>query len=391
MRTVSKERAPALPLVDFEVPWSPASPEQAGLARPALEALIGECEKTDSDALLVVAGDRVVVARAFGHAPRSLEVKSVTKGFVGFAFGFLLAEGKVSLDDPLSKWFPEWKEGKKAKVLLRHVLSHTSGLSHEQMAWKLEKQTDRLAYVRALDVVIEPGTAFSYNNEATMLLSGVVAAAAGQPIDAYLQARLFGPLGITDASWSRDGAGNVTTNGGLSLSAVSLAKIGMAVRDRRVVPTAWITAMQQPNKIAPWVGLLTWTTSEAPTHVQDASRRALLERSGFSADAKLQPLDGKRFKSSVAYWMEAGALLSPEERMQPTATMRGGLSPIAQVEGAPISFFWDGWLGQFLMVYPEAGVVAVRQRRQPPNVDDATIAAIGLKDFPNLVRAALDK
>ena len=139
-------------MIDFEVPWKPVSPEEAGLARPVLERLIVECQKTDTDALLVLAGDRVVVARAFGHTPVPLDLKSVTKGFVGFAIGFLVAEGKVSLDDPLSKWFPEWKEGKKSKVLLRHVLTHTSGLSHEPMAWRLEAQKDRLLRTYAASI-----------------------------------------------------------------------------------------------------------------------------------------------------------------------------------------------------------------------------------------------
>ena len=154
----------------------------------------------------------------------------------------------------------------------------------------------------------EPGEVFSYNNEATMLLSGVIGAAAGEPIDAYLGRRLFAPLGITDATWSRDGAGNVTTNGGgLLLGAVSFAKVGLAVRDGRVVPAAWIAAMQEPSKIAPWVGLLTWTLPDGPWHVQDAHRRALLESNGFAAHKKLASLDGKRFPSSAAYWMVSAA------------------------------------------------------------------------------------
>jgi CubicO group peptidase (beta-lactamase class C family) len=388
---VEKTHAAAVPLIDFEVPWASISPEQAGLARAPLESLISECQKTDTDALLIVAGDRVVVARAFGHPPQALDLKSVTKGFTGFAIGFLIAEGKLSLDQPLSTWFPEWKEGKKAKVLLRHVLTHTSGLSHEPMAWKLESQKDRLAYVRALDLVTEPGAAFSYNNEATMLLSGVIAAAAGESIDTYLERRLFEPLGIKDATWSRDGAGNVTTNGGLLLSAVSMAKVGMAVRDGRVVPAPWLAAMQQPAKNTPWVGLLTWTFNDDPRHVQDAQRRALLETNGFTAGAKLAPLDGKRYRSAPAYWLEAGALLTAEERTQLATATRGEVSPIAQTPATPIGFFWDGWLGQYLIVLPKAGVVAIRQRRQPADVGDLKGVEIGVKEFSNLVRLAVEK
>jgi hypothetical protein len=79
-----RERAVAVPMIDFEVPWPSASPEDVGLARPALEKLIAESQKTDTDALLVLSGDRVVVARAFGHAPSAIDTKSVTKGLGDF-------------------------------------------------------------------------------------------------------------------------------------------------------------------------------------------------------------------------------------------------------------------------------------------------------------------
>jgi hypothetical protein len=107
---------------------------------------------------------------------------SVTKGFVGLAIGWLLEEKKIaSLDSPLATWFPEWKEGKKARVTLRHVVTHTSGLSHQQTNKLLAAQRDRLAYVRALPIETEPGEVFSYSNEATQLLSGIDAAVRASP------------------------------------------------------------------------------------------------------------------------------------------------------------------------------------------------------------------
>ena len=380
-------RAPVV-LLDLETPWAATTPEASGLARPALEVLVRQAEESGSDALLVLVGDRVVVARSFGRTPAALDTKSVTKGFVGLAIGFLIAEGKLTLDQPLSTWFPEWKDGPKAKVLLRHVVTHTSGLSHEPMAWKLESHDDRLGYVRGLPLATDPGATFSYNNEATMLLSGVVAAAAGEPIDAYLQPRLFAPLGITDAKWARDPAGNVTTNGGLSMSAMSLAKIGLALRDRRVVPTAWVVAMQEPSPKASWVGLLTFLTYDGWT-VQSAPLRTRLGRNGFDAAVKLAPLDGKRFVTSTGYWMAASELLAPDERKLLGSIMRDDLVPFERESGPQVGFNWSGWLGQWLAVFPKAGVVAVRQRRQPPKLDDSLIAQIEMGNFVSLVRAAL--
>ncbi len=382
-------RAPVA-LLELETPWQTATPEATGLSRPALEVLVRQSEESGSDALLVLAGDRVVVARTFGRVPEALDTKSVTKGFVGVAIGFLLAEGKLTLDQPLSTWFKEWKDGPKSKVLLRHVVTHTSGLSHEPEAWKMEAHDDRLAYVRGLPLVTEPGATSSYNNEACMLLSGVVAAAAGEPIDTYLQPRLFAPLGITDATWSRDPAGNVTTNGGLKMSAVSLAKVGLALRDGRVVPSAWLTAMQEPTPKASWMGLLTFLSYDG-WNVQSAPLRTRLARDGFDAAAKLAPLDGKRFMTGSAYWMAAGQLLAADEREQLGSIVRNDLVPFEWEAGPRVGWYWSGWLGQWPVVFPKAGVVVVRQRRQPAKFDDTIVAEISMSGFVGQARAALPR
>jgi CubicO group peptidase (beta-lactamase class C family) len=200
-------------------PWRVATPEATGLARDALTALVDAAERTDSDALLVLRGDRVVVARTFGHPTRPLELMSVTKGFVGLAIGFLVEEGKIaSLDLPLSTWLPEWrdekKEPRKARVTLRHVLTHTSGLAHKPAAGELNKQRDRVAYVRDLPIETEPGEVFSYNNEAIQLLSVVVASAAGEPVDTYLKRKLFEPLGTRDSSGTATSRATPRRHGG---------------------------------------------------------------------------------------------------------------------------------------------------------------------------------
>lgn len=197
-----------------------------------LAALIEEAERTESDALIVIKDGRTVVERTFGREVGPIETMSVTKSVVSLAVGLLLDEGKTeSLEAPLSTWFPDWAEGDKAAVTLRHVLTHTSGLEHRQGARVLNTQDDRLAFVRESPISEPPGTVFSYNNEATQLLSGVIEAAAGEPVDAYLDSRLFQPMGIADWSWERDPVGNAQTFYGLSLHPADLARIGLLMLD----------------------------------------------------------------------------------------------------------------------------------------------------------------
>lgn len=375
-------------------PWQATTPEAASLRRDALERLVLAAEQTGTDALLVLRGDQAVVARSFGKRSEPLELMSVTKGFVGIAIGFLLDEGKIpSIDAPLSTWFPDWAQGKKARVTLRHVLTHTSGLAHLPAAGELTRQKDRLAYVRALPIETEPGETFSYNNEATQLLSHVVASAAHEPVDSYLRKKLFTPLGIDDLHWDHDHAGNAATFYGLSLSAIDLAKVGIALRDggawkgKQVVPASWLARMKEPAKKAPWTGALTWLHYDGPWQVQTAERRAAIASEGFTAVSKLWPLDGRKFESRAAYWMEAGALLTPAERDAFARLIREDLVPFGGVDGKLVGFDFNGWLGQYLVVFPDAGVVAVRQRREPQDVTDDDNRKIGMRDFTQLVRA----
>src|SRR5215467_3528015 len=170
--------------------------------KAALSVLVHDAEASRSDALVVMVDGRVVVENYFGHDPGPVPLMSDTKSVVAILVGMLIDDKKIaSIDAPLSTWFPEWHAENKAKVSLRHVLSQTTGLEHRHGDAHLRAQPDELRFVRESPLVEEPGAAFAYNNEATELLAGVIAAAAGEPADAYAAKRLFAPLGITKFDW----------------------------------------------------------------------------------------------------------------------------------------------------------------------------------------------
>ena len=206
--------------------------EKLGIDGAALDALIREAAGNDTDSLLVLRDGKVVAERTFGRASGPIHVMSVTKWVTAFAAAMLLEDRKIaSLDAPLSTWFPEWKDGLKAKVALRHLLTHTSGIEHGKVATKLNQEKDKVAFVRASAVTTEPGTVWEYNNEAVALLSGVLGQAAGRPVDDLLRERLFTPLGVKKVAWDRDGAGNTLTYANLALTARDLARLGQFVLD----------------------------------------------------------------------------------------------------------------------------------------------------------------
>ena len=297
----------------------------AGLSVPAFRALVQACAASKTDAIVLLRHGQVVVCRPSGQQMVRLPLRSVTKSIVSLAIGALIAEGKIrSLDTPVSFWFPEWATGRKAKVTLRHILEHTSGLEHEAGDGQMMSQTDVIAYVRRLPLVSEPGSQFSYNGEATMLLSGIIRSAAGESVSRYLDRRLFAPMGITDWHWDQDRASNDLTHTGLELKPIDLARIGQLMMDqgqwngRQLIPAEWIQASTRPSLRRPDYGLLWW----------------LLRRR----------------------------------------------------DGTVIGFNGNGWLGQHLVVYPTAGVVAVRMRRGSATPTDQENQEFGLLRFPFLVR-----
>lgn len=373
-------------------------PKDAGLDAVALDDLVREAERTKSDSLLVIVDGKVVVERYFGKPRAPIETMSATKSVVGMAIGRLIADGKIaSVDVPLSTFFPEWRQGKKAKVTLKHVLTHTSGLEHGKGAGNLNKQKHRLAFVRKAAIVEEPGEKFSYNNEATQLLAGVVKAASGRPLDTYVAETFFTPLGIVDWHWAKDEAGNVQAFYGLALSARDLAKLGQVMLDKgrygdaRILPESWVAASTAEAVPRSGHGLLWWLRYGAWTLELTEGKLDELKTAGFGAGSKLMPLVGKKYTTGIsAFWMDVGARLDESERASLAAVVQRGVVPVAETPGPVIGFAADGWLGQQLLVIPDRRIVVVRQHREPKDreADDAYNQAVGFFSLAKMMDRA---
>ena len=170
-------------------------------------------------AAAVVEGDRV--SRAWRCADPAdagrigpdvaFEIGSVTKSMAGILLADLVLSGGVSLDDPLANHLPEGTvvpdyEGQ--PILLRHVVTHTSGLPRLPSRLQVEDVGDPyagftpVALLASLqDVALEqvPGETFEYSNFGTMLLSLVLSRTGGRDFEQLLDERLFAPLGMAHA------------------------------------------------------------------------------------------------------------------------------------------------------------------------------------------------
>lgn len=138
------------------------------------------------------------------------ELASVSKEFTAGAILLLQQDGKLSVNDPLSKYFPAFPNGK--AIPLTYLLQHRSGLvdynnfgdypdfNDAYNAFMASGQTnyqpiaDRLA---TFPLRFAPGTAYDYSNANYLLLAMIVAQVSGEPFGAFAQQRIFGPLGMT--------------------------------------------------------------------------------------------------------------------------------------------------------------------------------------------------
>jgi CubicO group peptidase (beta-lactamase class C family) len=220
-------------------PLPRTAPEAAGLDPARLQeatALLHryvEDEKIAGAVAAVARGGRLAYLEPVGvqdletRAPmteRSIfRIYSMAKPVTAVAAMMLHEEGRFDLRDPVSRYLPEFRQVRvlagadgasrppAAEITVEDLLLHTSGLSHRTSepyrAAAVRSRSDPLprfvANVVATPLMEDPGTRFRYS-EATTVLGRLVEVWSGQPLDTFLEERIFGPLGMTDTGfWVR--------------------------------------------------------------------------------------------------------------------------------------------------------------------------------------------
>src|SRR5580765_6240669 len=149
----------------------------------------------------------------------------MTKMFAGASIMMLVDEGKVSLDDPVTKFIPQLEKwmvvGEKDQshillkalvrpVTVRHVLSHTSGLTGSSELQQATGSDSTPLKARALSSVTgplqwQPGDKYQYGNQGMNIAARIVEIVSEMPYEEFLQKRFFDPLGMTETTfWPSD-------------------------------------------------------------------------------------------------------------------------------------------------------------------------------------------
>lgn len=115
----------------------------------------------------------------------------------------LVEQGKMGLDDTVAKYLPAFSGGDKETITIRHLLTHTSGLRPDislKPDWNGQEEAIRLACAEKL--ATKPGEKIVYSDTGPILLGEIVRRVSGKPLDEFLQAEVYGPLGMVDTGFN---------------------------------------------------------------------------------------------------------------------------------------------------------------------------------------------
>jgi len=171
-----------------------------------------------SGTILLARNGEVVYKGAFGiankdfNAPNRIDTKfnlgSMNKMFTAVSIAQLVERGKMSFDDPLAKFIPDFPNAEAAKkIQIKHLLSHTAGLGgyfserYDALSReRLRTVDDMMKLVREdeKDIRFEPGSKWAYSNTGMLVLGKVIEVVSGQSYFDYVRENIYKPAGMTN-------------------------------------------------------------------------------------------------------------------------------------------------------------------------------------------------
>jgi CubicO group peptidase (beta-lactamase class C family) len=160
--------------------------------------------RVNAASILVARDGRVVHEGSFGHGKIFL-VASITKPVTATAVMILVERGKVSLNDPVSYYLPEFKGDKRGEIRVRDLLTHTSGLpdmvpENEALRRAHAPLSEFVKKAVVAPLLFAPHTDFSYQSMGVLLAAEIVERVTGQKLRDFEKKEIFDPLGMKDTS-----------------------------------------------------------------------------------------------------------------------------------------------------------------------------------------------
>jgi CubicO group peptidase (beta-lactamase class C family) len=269
----------------------PAAPPARAALQRVVDSLANDAVNTGKAVSISVAllrGGDTIVAKGYGFAdaerkrpatPRTVyRIGSVTKQFTAAAIQRLAEQGKLSVDDEITKYLPDYPvQGH--RVTIRHLLNHTSGVKtytalpewQKRMGEELPLDTV-VGFFASLPFDFAPGERYAYNNSGYFLLGRIIERVSGRPYAEYLRREIFARAGLKETRYCpsvpqppNDAEGYATATpltrstaigmtspyaaGALCSTVMDLVRWERALSGGRVVSAASYQAMTTPGRL----------------------------------------------------------------------------------------------------------------------------------------------
>ena len=325
--------------------WQHAQPADLGFDPAQLDALAAEAHATGARCMLVARHGRIAGEWYWnGTDPSSRhQIFSITKAYTSTLVGIAQDQGLLDIDDPASKYIPQWVGTASEDVTIRQMLSMVSGrdpiaVADPAVLTDYFGQDDLTAYALAREQLVPPGWMWALNEGDVQPLDAILEAVTGMPPHAFAAEALLGPIGDHRTTMATDAAGNTIMDTFVQASCRDVARLGQLFlhrgswNGRQVVSAAWVEeATGRPSQdIFPGYGLLWWLNRAGETRLDHVDRDTV----GSTLDLRGDQL----------------------------------------VPGAPEDLFWAiGAYGQTLQVHPATDTVVVRLGTSPDFIDHDTL------------------
>ncbi|UVK35744.1 beta-lactamase family protein (plasmid) [Mesorhizobium sp. AR10] len=199
-------------------PFSPASPESVGMSPPSLRHAVETARvwvdegRIVGAVMLVIRRNRIVLHETVGWSDRERQIpmktdtifmmRSMTKPLLGTAILMLKEEGRLKLQDRVSKYLPAFDNERSRAITIYQLLTHSSGITGSIV----EDNGSRHASLReAVDEVGQkgpehpPGTRYEYSDPGSSTLGAIAAEVSGMPAEDFIRTRILEPIGMGDS------------------------------------------------------------------------------------------------------------------------------------------------------------------------------------------------
>jgi CubicO group peptidase (beta-lactamase class C family) len=184
-----------------------------------LDAFVRKLGEADvfSGAVLLARGDRVLFEKAYGEANKDFKAAnntntkfnlgSMNKMFTAVAIAQLVEAGKLSFEDSLGKFMPDFPDKESAqKIKIKHLLTHTSGLGNyfnrtfmDSSRARFRTVDDFFALAKDEKMQFEPGTRWQYSNTGMLVLGKIIETVSGQNYYDYIRENVYKKAGMTNS------------------------------------------------------------------------------------------------------------------------------------------------------------------------------------------------